>query len=325
MGSMSKIKKFWLITAAVLMAAGCVIFAVAMAYAGFEWSKLPTVSYVDNTIDLQEDFSAVSVSAGVSDVKFALWDEDFCRVLCCETDRVTHTATVIDGQLVIRMEDQRKWYDHVGIGNTEDYSITVYLPRKHLAYVNVDVTVGDVELPSGLDVERISVEGRSGDVICRASAEELEIRTTTGNVTMEGVTAQNIKLAVTTGDMRGNTLTSENITLHGEMGRLCLATVTCGTMTVEGTSLDTEMTDVTARVSLSVDTSTGDVDLQNCDAPSICLKATTGDVTARLLTGKRFIVNTRSGNVSVPENSDLGICEITTTTGDILVEISGRQ
>ena len=322
---MSKIKKFWLITAAVLMAAGCVIFAVAMACAGFEWSKLSTVSYVDNTMDLQEDFSAVSVSAGVSDVKFTVWDEDYCRVVCRETDRVTHTATVIDGQLVIRMEDQRKWYDHVGIGNTEDYSITVYLPRKHLAYVSVRVTVGDVELPGALDVERISVEGRSGDVICRASAAELEICTTTGDVTLEGVTAQNIKLTVTTGDMRVNTVTSENMALHGEMGRLCLATVTCGTMKVEGTSLDTEMTDVTARVSLSVNTSTGDVDLQNCDAPSICLKAATGDVTARLLTGKHFNVVTRSGNISIPADSDGGICEITTTTGNIRVEISGGQ
>ena len=67
--------------------------------------------------------------------------------------------------------------------------------------------------------------------------------------------------------------------------------------------------------------STGDVELNACDAGGLSLKTTTGDVTGTLLSEKVFITDTSTGDVSVPKTTSGGKCEISTTTGDIRIDI----
>ena len=72
---------------------------------------------------------------------------------------------------------------------------------------------------------------------------------------------------------------------------------------------------------MNIDTDTGDVKLDACDANSIDIETDTGDVMGSLITPKIFDTDTDTGRVSVPQSSEGGFCKIRTDTGDINIEI----
>ena len=47
----------------------------------------------------------------------------------------------------------------------------------------------------------------------------------------------------------------------------------------------------------------------------------TGDVSGTLLTEKVFVVRSGSGKIRVPETVSGGMCKITTSTGDVSIQI----
>ena len=75
---------------------------------------------------------------------------------------------------------------------------------------------------------------------------------------------------------------------------------------------------------MSVKAVTGDVLFENSDAKNVTVKTTTGDVEGNLLTDKAFTTDTTTGKVRVPDSSTGGRCEISTTTGDIKIEIGKK-
>ena len=70
-----------------------------------------------------------------------------------------------------------------------------------------------------------------------------------------------------------------------------------------------------------IKTTTGDITLNKCDASYIKINTTTGDIECILLSNKNFIVSTVTGDYNVPSSIGESNCELTTTTGDIDVEI----
>ena len=71
----------------------------------------------------------------------------------------------------------------------------------------------------------------------------------------------------------------------------------------------------------SIERSTGDVQLNGCDADEIYVKTDTGDVSGNLLTEKVFFAETDTGDIDVPRTNAGGRCEIITDTGDIRIQI----
>ena len=70
-------------------------------------------------------------------------------------------------------------------------------------------------------------------------------------------------------------------------------------------------------------TDTGDIELDGCDAPELYFESSTGDVEGTLYSAKQFITSSKTGDIHVPRSdSDGGICEIKTATGDIEIRIS---
>lgn len=79
---------------------------------------------------------------------------------------------------------------------------------------------------------------------------------------------------------------------------------------------------VVATGSFSIESDTGDVRFENSDAAPISVKTSTGDVTGTLLSEKIFIAKTSTGRIRVPETTSGGKCEITTSTGDIKIDVT---
>ena len=113
----------------------------------------------------------------------------------------------------------------------------------------------------------------------------------------------------------------EQVELKVTTGRVELTDIACENLTVKGSTGDVALDGVIADGEMNISRTTGDVRFDGCDAPKITVRATTGRVTGTLLTGKAFTAKATTGSVQVPADAPGGRCEVTTTTGDIKLEI----
>ena len=126
--AMSRKTKIWLITAAALVLAGCLLFAGTMAAQNWDFSKLSTVTFETNTYEIDESFSSgassdgfktdtasandptntfitntyeiggsfrdIAVATDIADVSFVPSEDGICRVECYEAENAKHTVAV---------------------------------------------------------------------------------------------------------------------------------------------------------------------------------------------------------------------------------------
>ena len=57
------------------------------------------------------------------------------------------------------------------------------------------------------------------------------------------------------------------------------------------------------------------------DAAEIYIDTDTGRIAGSLLSGKMFTANTNTGRIRIPDDTEGGICKLTTNTGDIEVTV----
>ena len=281
---MRKKTLLWLSVGALLVLLGGAIFFGALVAANFDFLKFTTSKYEDRTYEITEDFTSISILASTADVLIVPTDGTVARVECRELKNVTHTVAVKDGVLTVEEKDTRAWYEHIGITFGLQQQVTVYLPEGLWQALTVRASTSDVRV-SWLTFGAIDVALSTGDV-------EIRNATCTGAVT----------LVASTGDVE-----FEN--------------VTCAALLTKADTGDLAMERVIVSGELAVERDTGDVELEACDAATIRIKTSTGDVEGTFLTDKTFAVQTGTGRKRVPQGTSGGLCEITTSTGDIEIRI----
>lgn len=319
---MSSKTKIWLTVGALSVLLGCIIFGGAMSVIKWDFTKLSTNKYETNNYEINEAFSSVSVNTDTADVSFLPSENSKCSVECYEQKNVKHTVTVKDGVLVIDIVDARKWYEYIGI-NFGTQKITVYLPSGEYGALSVKSDTGDVKIPKDFAFESIEFSASTGDITNYASASQtVKIKTTTGRIKLENVSATSIDLSVSTGDVAVSGVTCEgDLSITVSTGKTKLTDVACKNLISGGNTGDISLKNVIATEKLSIERSTGDVNFEGCDAAEIFVITDTGDVRGSLLSEKVFIVNTDTGRKDVPDTITGGRCEITTDTGDVKITI----
>ena len=273
--------KAWLIAAAALVLSGLLIFGGVMMALDWDFSKLSTAEYETNEYTITESFQNISLRSQTCNV--VLIPSEEARVVCYEQSKMKHSVSVEGDTLVIAMDDQRKWYDHLGI-HMEYPKITVYLPQKQYGSITAAATTGDITL-SGL------------------SAGVLDLSVTTGDIT-----AKDIHCA---GDLR----------LHTTTGDIGLSTVSCKNLTAKGRTGDIGLEDVITVEKFDIQLTTGDVKMDRCDATELKIKTTTGDITGSLRSPKIITAKTATGSIRIPDSQTGGMCKLSTTTGDITITL----
>ena len=97
--------------------------------------------------------------------------------------------------------------------------------------------------------------------------------------------------------------------------------ISCKKLTWLGDTGELIMTNVIASVEFKLESDTGDIEFNSCDAGEIYAKTDTGDITGTLLENKVFIIETDTGDINVPKTITGGRCRLTTNTGDISIEL----
>lgn len=294
--------KVWLITAAALVLIGLILFAGVMTKLGWDFMSLATVKYETNTYEISEEFDNVSINTDVADIKFALSEDDKCKVECLEEEKVNHSVTVKDGTLTIELIDERGPYDFIGL-RFDSPEITVYLPKTEYTSLLIKGDTADVEMPDNFTFEEVDISLSTGDVdFCASASRMIKIKTSTGSISLEGISSGLLDLSVSTGKVTLTDINCKNVISSGDTG-------------------DISFERVIAEEKFSVQRSTGDVKFNGCDAAEIYVKTDTGDVAGSLLSDKIFVTETDTGNVQVPNSVTGGRCEIATNTGNIKIEI----
>lgn len=321
---MSKAVKIWFIVAASLVLVGGVIFVGAMSVLNWDFSKLSTSKLETSSYNITEDFGKILVNTKIADIKILPSEDNVCKIVCEEQTNAKHDVKVADGTLAIRLNDQRKWYEHIGF-NFKTPMITVYLPQEKYCDVAIRNNTGDVELAKGFTFKSVDIDLSTGDVkILSSVTERIAVVSSTGDVALENISAGSVEAHVTTGDVIAKNVTSKgDFDTSVTTGHVKMAEVTCNNLNSTGGTGYAEFKNVVAGGRFTVKRTTGNVKLEACDAAELLIKVTTGDVKGSLLTEKVFITSTSTGDVDVPKTVTGGRCEIITSTGDIEIDIVG--
>ncbi len=320
---MNKTMKRWFIIAGFLVVFGFILFMGVMAvYDFYDLEKLSTMKYDTNTYEVNGAFDKISINVDTTQIEFVPSDNESCRIVCFETEKMKHSAIVQDKTLIIDIVDTRKWYDYIGI-SIGCPKMTVYLPQNEYTSLFIDTHTGDIAIPQYFTFETLKINGNTADVECLASVlNVIEIKLSTGNIKIDSVLAGEIRLASTTGKININSVSSKgNIEIKTTTGAVNLTDATCTDFTAESNTGRISLKNVIASNSFFIENDTGNVRFENSDAAQISIKTSTGDVTGTLLSEKVFITETSTGNISVPKTITGGKCEITTSTGDIKIDI----
>lgn len=314
--------KIWLVIGVFLVAAGVILFAVAMMECNWDFTKLDTGKYQTNSYVINEAFSNISMRTDTADISFVTSEDGNCKVVCYETEKVKHAIDVQDDVLTIYVVDQREWHEYIGI-NAGTPKITVYLPQTQYAALCIKESTGDIEIPKDFTFESMDILSSTGDVTNYASAsEEIKIKTSTGDISVENICAETLDLSVSTGRVRvAGTVCEGDVHINVSTGKTEVADVKCKNLVSDGDTGDISLKNVIAAETFSIQRSTGDLKLNACDAAEIFIETDTGDITGSLLTDKVFLTQTDTGDVDVPKTTTGGRCEITTDTGDIKITV----
>ena len=312
--------KIGLITAGCLVGAGLLTTGITFAVFGFDPSKLSTTKYVTNTYNVDGKFSNINIEGDTEDIIFEKASDGVCKVVCKEEDDRPHIVTVEGDTLSITREKKLIW--SFGI-NFESPKMTVYLPEDAYGDIKVDSDTGDLDIPAGFSFDKMAVRTDTGDVKSYAKvAENINISTDTGDMELKDITAATLTLDSDTGRINiTNADIDGDIKIKEDTGDVFLNKVICLEFESKGDTSDLTLKDVLATGGFNITRSTGDVRFDACDAASVYVKTSTGDVEGTFLTDKVYITDTHTGRVDVPKTSEGGRCEITTDTGDIKIKV----
>ena len=309
------------VVAFLLILAGVVLLVLGLSFAGepTQESKL-----IQQEITINESFENISIDTEDCDVKFAMFSgRDDCMVAFREMDGVNHSVVVEDGTLKIKMTDDRKWTDYVGIfhfGRTETMEMTVYLPAAEYDSLQVRTETGDITLTQEPAFIEMVLRSGTGDISCTGvSGDVLDCMTSTGDITVHNSVPNLMKLQSNTGDFEVSVVAGNEIHMKTNTGEVDAENVNVQMFTCQTETGDVELEQVLTDDYLQIRTDSGDVGIESSDADMVNIETNTGDVDGHFLTPKRISAFSETGDVNVPIILEGGECLIKSNTGDIRI------
>ena len=316
---MSRTAKTWLIIAGILVVLGPALIVFSAA-GGVGFSNIGREKYEEKTYEIGATFDQIDVKTDIANVVLATADE--CRVVCDSSEKLTDSAEVKNGALVIRSEKNTKWYDNLFSFSFNSPKIKVYLPEKMYNTLKIESETGDAVIAEGLTFGNLLIAGDTSDIACAADIKDSAgFAVSTGDITLGG-SVGTANIATTTGDVVMLSVKGTgDISVATDTGDINIEKSTCDGCSIKSNTGDITLTNTVAGGTLDIRSNTGDVTFDRSDGKAVTVNTTTGEVEGSLLSEKIISVKTSTGEVKVPDSSAGGKCEITTTTGDVTITV----
>lgn len=308
-----------IVVACILILIGGLILVLGLSYAGTAENPVTMLTESEHTVS--EPFDNILVDTEDCNVEFVVFNGAADpHVVLKERDRTSHSVLVEDGTLKIRMMDNRRWQDFIGV-KWETMEMTVYVPQKEYDSVRVITSTGYIRIPEVFSAQELALRSDTGRVTCKAQVtEEFTCFTATGSITAQGTSAKTIRLDSNTGKITLSDVAGKEIGLENDTGKTEVENVTCEVLASESETGDVLLRGVLADRLLQIETDTGDIRIEDCDAGNTHIETDTGDVSGHFLTPKWFSAYSDTGHVNVPSVHGGDDCGIETDTGDIHFE-----
>jgi DUF4097 and DUF4098 domain-containing protein YvlB len=304
-----------------LVIIGLLGFVVLMGSIGWDFTKLGTSNYETNTYEMDSDFANICIDVETADITFVPSDDGKCKVVCHEDPDERHLVFVDGDTLSIASPKDVKF--HINWLNFDQQKITVYLPKSEYTSLSVETDTGSVNLPASFAFGNVDISLDTGAAVVLASATgHINIETDTGSILMEKLSAGSITLGTETGSISVSQLVcSGDFKTDVDTGRIKISDSSCKNFFSDGDTGDIHLDGFIASKKITIQRDTGDVRFSGMDAAEIYIENDTGDIEGSLLSGKMFTANTNTGRIRIPDDTEGGICKLTTNTGDIKVTI----
>ena len=314
---MSVRSKVLLIISLICIVAGGIVLAFAIS------KGVPQYEYSEEKIEINEDFSSLKVDLEITDLEIKPSDDGKNKVVFYESEKISHEAKVEDDILLVKSEDKRDWYDKFGYINRN--RVTIYLNKTEYTDLTIINHTGDVLIRKTINYNNVDINSSTGDVEFYTNVTNLlKIKVSTGNILIKESEAKNCNLTATTGDITLKSLNvTETVTIEGSTSDIIVDGLNCKNYTTSNGTGKNKLKDLIVSENMNITATTGDVLFDRCNGFEITVKCSTGDVKGTLLSPKAFNVNTSTGKQKTPPSVyDNGGCTITTSTGDIIIEIA---
>jgi ribosomal protein L21E len=201
--------------------AGGSLFVCTMTTLRWDFAGLSTIQYKTNTYVVTEDFQDITIDSEIADILFLPTYDGRCRVVCDEETNTKYIVEVVDGTLTIEFVSDKSISDYIrNIGiNLYSPKLTIYLPKAEYQQLTILEDTGDIKLLGDFHFESIDLSLHTGDVSSYASVSGLmKIKTTTGDIRVENVSADEVELTVSTGDVHLEDLQCNTLQSSGNTG-----------------------------------------------------------------------------------------------------------
>lgn len=295
---------FLIVFGTILLAAGGAMFGLAIAKGAFDNNVL--MKEVTNEIVLDDSFNKIDIDIVTADLTFKPSEDGKAKVVSVEKEKIHHTAKVSNDALVIREQDDRKFYEK-WFGFMGKMKVTVYLPETNYSDLKIKLVSGDTLVEDTFNFDKQYIKSTTGDIkLSNVTGASADFDVTTGKVVLTNYTlsgALNVK--TTSGEGIFTNVTVDSASIH----------------TVSG---DQKYNSFIVNNNLVIHVTSGDIDFLNCDAATLNIHTTTGHVQGNLLTPKDFKAHSTTGDVTVYSTEGAPECVIETTTGDIYLTVGAK-
>jgi len=279
------------ITFCLLLVVSVVLYSLSITV------KLETKEY-----EINDKFNDIEIITDSADIEFILSEKLNTLVVCDEQKNINHSVRVKNNTLLIKVNDNRKWYEYINI-NFGKTKITIYLPKNEYGELFIDSDTGNINIPNNFNFNSIEIIDDTGNIKNYASVNDnIKIKASTGNIHIENINANIIDLSASTGNIK-------------------IVNTKCKNLFSESNTGNVSLENVIASEKFIIETDTGDIKFKASDASDISVETDTGNVTGSLLTDKVIFAESDTGNIDVPKVMADEKCEIVTDTGNIKIII----
>ena len=332
-----------LIVAGGLMVAGAGIGAAAVASSAFNIENMTKEEdHMEKTFDIADSFKDIKIDVDSANVTVLHSTDGKAKVETSVPKGYEVSVNTESDALKVIGRDERKW--NMMIFSFAPTEIKVYLPGDEYADLKLENHSGNVQVEGGFTFDAADVSATSGNVrfssdvngnLSLAShsgrvecenvvAKDTRIEATSGNIKITNLEAANLVVKNTSGSIHINGLKADGAKVEGNSGNTHITGAQiAGDINVSRTSGGTDLEDVIAGGELNATTSSGNIHLTGCDAASLALEASSGNINAELLTNKEINATSKSGTVSLPEDGGEknGTLTVKASSGNIKIRV----
>ncbi len=303
---------------------GLALIIIGLAFGG-NFNSAPTEEV---THEVSGEFSEIEIKSNTSDVIdviIRVSESGKCYAVCDESDRIKCELTNENGILRLIENDERKWYDRIGIffGGRD---AVLYLPEGVYTSLKIEISSGNINCTdTALTFKSSELQTTSGSIKYAGNTEVLTAETASGSISISDSTVKKAELSLSSGSIKIVNTAADDIEAETSSGGITLDNVRATeTIVLAASSGKIQLTDVISENVLRLEATSGSIIFSDCDGKDIYIQASSGNIKGTVLTGKTYDVSASSGSTSYPDKAfpEGGTFKARTSSGSIKIELS---